>query len=293
MLIKLFQWMLSLALLVTVASILIISSGYIFLKPNLPEINLVNENALQIPLQVFSEDGVLIGEFGEQKRRTIEYQDIPINLKNAFLAAEDDQFFEHNGIRVLSFARAFFQLLQSGEIVSGGGTITMQVVRSYLLSRDQKILRKIKEIYLAFELESMASKEEIFSLYLNTIFLGNRAYGVEAAADKYFSKSIEELSLAESALIASTAQLPSRINPIRSPERSTVRRNWILGRMYKLGYIGKAQYLLAIDEPILIARSDSLFDLDGRYIAELVRQEVISRYGLSAYTDGLSVFTTI
>ena len=293
MLIKLFQRMLSLALLVTVASILIISSGYIFLKPNLPEINLVNENALQVPLQVFSEDGLLIGEFGEQKRRTIEYQDIPINLKNAFLAAEDDQFFEHNGIRLLSFARAFFQLLQSGEIVSGGGTITMQVVRSYLLSRDQKILRKIKEIYLAFELESMASKEEIFSLYLNTIFLGNRAYGVEAAADKYFSKSIEELSLAESALIASTAQLPSRINPIRSPERSTVRRNWILGRMYKLGYIGKAQYLLAIDEPILIARSDSLFDLDGRYIAELVRQEVISRYGLSAYTDGLSVFTTI
>ena len=139
----------------------------------------------------------------------------------------------------------------------------------------------------------MASKEEIFSLYLNTIFLGNRAYGVEAAADKYFAKSIEELSLAESALIASSAQLPSRINPIRSPERSTVRRNWILGRMYKLGYIGKAQYLLAIDEPILIAKSDSLFDLDGRYIAELARQKVISRYGLSAYTDGLSVFTTI
>ncbi|MDA9876324.1 transglycosylase domain-containing protein [Gammaproteobacteria bacterium] len=293
MLIKLLQWMLSLALLITVASILVISSGYIILKPNLPEINLVNENTLQVPLKIFSEDGVLIGEFGEQKRRTIEYQDIPKNLKNAFLAAEDDQFFEHNGIRILSFARAFLQLLESGEIVSGGGTITMQVVRGYLLSRDQKILRKIKEIYLAFELESMVSKEEIFALYLNTIFLGNRAYGVEAAADKYFAKSIEELSLAEAALIASSAQLPSRINPIRSPERSTVRRNWILGRMYKLGYIGKAQYFLAIDEPISITKSDSLFDLDGRYIAELVRQKVISRYGLSAYADGFSVFTTI
>ncbi|MDA9652361.1 transglycosylase domain-containing protein, partial [Pseudomonadota bacterium] len=124
MLIKLFQWMLTLSLLAAVASIIVISSGYIVLKPNLPEINLVNENALQVPLKVFSEDGVLIGEFGEQKRRTIEYQDIPINLKNAFLAAEDDKFFEHNGIRVLSFARALFQLLQSGEIVSGGGTIT-------------------------------------------------------------------------------------------------------------------------------------------------------------------------
>ena len=248
---------------------------------------------MQVPLKVFSEDGVLIGEFGEQKRRTIEYQDIPINLKNAFLAAEDDQFFEHSGVRILSFARAFLQLIKSGEIVSGGGTITMQVVRGYLLSRDQKIIRKIKEIYLAFELESKASKEEIFSLYLNTIFLGNRAYGVEAAADKYFAKSIPELSLAESALIASSAQLPSRINPIRSPERSTVRRNWILGRMFKLGYIGKAQFLLAIDEPIKIAQSDSPFDLEGRYIAELVRQQMVNRYGLSAYSDGLSVYTTI
>ncbi len=293
MLVKIIKWTLSLASVVTLMSIFIIASGYLFFKPVLPKINLVDQDILQIPLKVFSADNVLIGEFGEQKRRTIEYQEIPLNLKNAFLAAEDDQFFEHNGIRILSFARAFLQLLQSGEIISGGGTITMQVVRTYLLSRDQKILRKIKEIYLAFELESIASKEEIFSLYLNTIFLGNRAYGVEAAADKYFAKSIDELTLAESALIASSAQLPSRINPIRSPERSAVRRNWILGRMYKLGYIGKAQFLLAIDEPIAIAKSDSFFDLDGRYIAELVRQEVIKKYGLSAYADGLSVYTTI
>jgi len=292
-LLRLFQWTLSLALLASLTSIIIISAGYLILKPSLPEINLVDQNILQVPLKVLSSDGVLIGEFGDQKRRTIEYKEIPINLKNAFLAAEDDEFFDHNGIRMLSFARAFFQLIRSGEIVSGGGTITMQVVRGYLLSRDQKIIRKIKEIYLAFELESIASKEDIFSLYLNTIFLGNRAYGVEAAADKYFAKSIDELTLAESALIASSAQLPSRINPIRSPDRSAVRRNWILGRMYKLGYIGKAQFLLAIDEPIAIATPDSTFDLDGRYIAELVRQEMIKRYGLSAYADGLSVFTTI
>ena len=293
MLFKFLRWILLLALSVSICSIAVISLGYLALKPSLPEISLVDQNILQVPLKVFTEDGVLIGEFGEQKRRTIEYQEIPINLKNAFLAAEDDQFFEHNGIRILSFARAFFQLIQSGEIVSGGGTITMQVVRGYLLSRDQKILRKIKEIYLAFELESIASKQEIFSLYLNTIFLGNRAYGVEAAADKYFAKSIDQLSLAESALIASSAQLPSRINPIRSPERSTVRRNWILGRMYKLGYIGKAQFLLAINEPIVISKSDSAFDLDGRYIAELARQRIISRYGLSAYSEGISVYTTI
>ncbi|MDA8613398.1 transglycosylase domain-containing protein [Gammaproteobacteria bacterium] len=284
---------LSVALIGTLLSILVIGVGYLFIKPSLPEIDLVDEDVLQIPLKIFTSDGVLIGEFGDQKRRTIEYEDIPLNLKNAFLAAEDDQFFQHDGIRISSLIRAVYQMVQSGEIVSGGGTITMQVVRGYLLSREQKILRKIKEIYLAFELESNASKEEIFSLYLNTIFLGNRSYGVEAAANKYFSKSISELTLAESALIASSAQLPSRINPIRSPDRSLIRRNWILGRMYKLGYIGRAQYLLAKTEPINLTRLDSSFALDGRYIAELARQAIIERYGLSAYRDGLSVFTSI
>ena len=293
MFIRLINLTLSVALIGTLSSILVIGVGYLFIKPSLPEIDLVDEDVLQIPLKIFTSDGVLIGEFGDQKRRTVEYEDIPLNLKNAFLAAEDDKFFQHDGIRISSLIRAVYQMLQSGEIVSGGGTITMQVVRGYLLSREQKILRKIKEIYLAFELESNASKEEIFSLYLNTIFLGNRSYGVEAAANKYFSKSISELTLAESALIASSAQLPSRINPIRSPDRSLIRRNWILGRMYKLGYIGRAQYLLAKSEPINLTRLDSSFALDGRYIAELARQAIIERYGLSAYRDGLSVFTSI
>jgi penicillin-binding protein 1A len=293
MFVRLINWALVAALIGTLAAILTIGMGYFLIKPSLPEINLVDEDVLQIPLKVLTSDGILIGEFGDQKRRTIEYEQIPQNLKNAFLAAEDDQFFEHGGVRIPSFIRAFYQMIQSGEIVSGGGTITMQVVRGYLLSRDQKIIRKIKEIYLAFELESSASKEEIFSLYLNTIFLGNRSYGVEAAANKYFSKSINELTLAESALIASSAQLPSRINPIRSPDRSIIRRNWILGRMYKLGYIGKAQFLLAKSEPINLTQSDSNFSLDGRYIAEIVRQAMINRYGLSVYKDGLSVITTI
>ena len=293
MFIRLINWALVAALISTLASILTIGIGYLFIKPSLPEINLVDKDALQIPLKVFTSDGVLIGEFGDQKRRTIEYEQIPQNLKNAFLAAEDDQFFKHGGVRIPSLVRAFYQMIQSGEIVSGGGTITMQVVRGYLLSREQKIIRKIKEIYLAFELESSITKEEIFSLYLNTIFLGNRSYGVEAAANKYFSKSINELTLAESALIASSAQLPSRINPIRSPNRSIIRRNWILGRMHKLGYIGKAQFLLAKSEPINLIQLDSNFSLDGRYIAEITRQAMIDRYGLSVYKDGFSVITTI
>ena len=159
---KLINWAFLAALIATLVSIFTIGVGYIVIKPSLPEINLVDEDVLQIPLKVLTSDGVLIGEFGDQKRRTIEYQQIPKNLKNAFLAAEDDQFFEHNGIRIPSLLRAFYQMIQSGEIVSGGGTITMQVVRGYLLSREQKIIRKIKEIYLAFELESSASQEEIF-----------------------------------------------------------------------------------------------------------------------------------
>ena len=293
MFVRLINWTLSAALFGTLLSILFIGAGYLLVKPSLPEIDLVNEDVLQIPLKVFTSDGVLIGEFGDQKRRTIEYEDIPINLKNAFLAAEDDQFFKHHGIRIPSLIRAVYQMIKSGEIVSGGGTISMQVVRGYLLSREQKILRKIKEIYLAFQLESYANKEEIFSLYLNTIFLGNRSYGVEAAANRYFSKSINELTLAESALIASSAQLPSRINPIRSPDRSLIRRNWILGRMYKLGYIGRGQYLIAKSEPINLTQLESNFSLDGRYIAEIARQAMINRYGLSVYKDGLSVFTTI
>jgi len=293
MFVRLINWTLSAALFGTLLSILFIGAGYLLVKPSLPEIDLVDEDVLQIPLKVFTSDGVLIGEFGDQKRRTIEYEDIPINLKNAFLAAEDDQFFKHHGIRIPSLIRAVYQMIKSGEIVSGGGTISMQVVRGYLLSREQKILRKIKEIYLAFELESYANKEEIFSLYLNTIFLGNRSYGVEAAANRYFSKSINELTLAESALIASSAQLPSRINPIRSPDRSLIRRNWILGRMYKLGYIGRGQYLIAKSEPINLTQLESNFSLDGQYIAEIARQAMINRYGLSVYKDGLSVFTTI
>ena len=293
MLIRLIKTSLISALIGTLLSIFLIGGGYFLLKPSLPEINLVDEDALQIPLNVHSADCALIGEFLDQKRRPIEFKDIPENLKNAFLAAEDDKFFQHKGIRVPSLARAFYQMVKSREIVSGGGTISMQVVRGYLLSREQKIVRKIKEIYLAFELESVASKEEILSLYLNTIFLGNRSYGVEAAANQYFAKSINELTLAESALIASSAQLPSRINPIRSPERSLIRRNWILGRMFKLGYIGKAQYFLAKDEPIALSQVKTRFSLDGRYIAEIARQAMIDRYGLSVYKDGFSVYTTV
>ena len=266
---------------------------YLYLKPDLPEISLVDQSQLQIPLKIYTSDGVLIGEFGEKKRRPISFDDIPDNLKNAFLAAEDDGFFRHQGISYTGILRSFIRCIGPNGCFGGGGTISMQVVRGYVLTRDQTVIRKLKEILLAYQLESSASKNEIFELYVNSIFLGNRSYGIESAADTYFGKTSQELSLAESALIASLAQLPSRVNPIKAPERTKSRRNWILGRMLKLRYISNEDYVLAIAEPVNISKNIKSYDLDSRHLAELIRQEIINRYGLKAYTEGWEVYSTI
>ena len=280
-------------ILICLLGIIIIFASYIYLKPSLPEINLVDESELQMPLKVFTKDGVLIGEFGEIKRRSTGYENIPNDIKNAFLAAEDDNFFNHQGISYTGLIRSFMRCLSSSGCEGGGGTITMQVVRGYLLTREQTIKRKLKEIFLALELEGKLDKEEIFELYVNRIFLGNRSYGIEAASNTYFNKGLNDLSISESATIAAVAQLPSRINPIKDKRRTIQRRNWILSRMLLLKYINKDEYHEAIAEEVTIAKNINLYDVEASYIAELVRQEVISRYGLNAYKQGWSVFTTI
>ena len=278
---------------VCLTSIIVLLATYLTFKPTLPEIKYVDESQLQMPLKVFTKDGVLIGEFGEIKRRSIDYDDIPENIKNAFLAAEDDNFFYHQGISYSGLVRSFIRCLSSSGCQGGGGTITMQVVRGYLLTREQTITRKIKEIFLALELEGNAKKEEIFELYVNRIFLGNRSYGIKAASNTYFNKELSELTLAESATIASMAQLPSRVNPVKNPRRTMQRRNWILSRMLLLNYIDEQQYSQAISEEIKIVKNINLYDVDGGHLAEIVRQEVISRFGLKAYAEGWSVYTTL
>ena len=288
--IKLLFW---LGMSLTSLGIITTLTIYLYIKPELPEISLVDQSQLQVPLKIYTNDGVLIGEFGEKKRRPINFEDIPINLKHAFLAAEDDGFFNHQGISYTGLIRSFIRCIGPNGCFGGGGTITMQVVRGYVLTRDQTIIRKIKEIFLAYQLESIASKNEIFELYVNSIFLGNRSYGIESAADTYFGKSSYELTLSESALIASLAQLPSRVNPIKAPERTKSRRNWILGRMLKLNYINNDEYLAAISDPISITKNIQSYDLDARHLAELIRQEVINRYGLKAYSEGWKVYATI
>ena len=274
-------------------AITLIIGTYIALKPDLPEINLVDESELQMPLKVYTKDGVLIGEFGEIKRRTTDYQNIPENIKNAFLAAEDDNFFNHQGISYTGLIRSFIRCLRATGCEGGGGTITMQVVRGYLLTRDQTVIRKLKEIFLALELEGTISKEEIFELYVNRIFLGNRSYGIEAAANTYFDKGLNDLSISESATIAALAQLPSRVNPIKDPRRTKQRRDWILSRMFLLNYIDSVEYKKAISEDLKVAKNINLYEVDASHIAELVRQEIITRYGLRAYKEGWSVITTI
>ena len=278
---------------VSLTSIIVLLATYLAFKPTLPEIKYVDESQLQMPLKVFTKDGILIGEFGEIKRRSIDYDDIPEDIKNAFLAAEDDNFFNHQGISYSGLIRSFIRCLSSSGCQGGGGTITMQVVRGYLLTKEKTITRKIKEIFLALELEGKATKEEIFELYVNRIFLGNRSYGIKAASNTYFNKELDELTIAESATIASMAQLPSRVNPVKNPRRTMQRRNWILSRMLLLKYIDEEQYFQAISEEIRIVKNINLYDVDGGHLAEMVRQEVISRYGLKAYTEGWSVYTTL
>ena len=290
---KLIKFLFWSSIAVTAFGILTTLTVYLYLKPDLPEISLVDQSQLQIPLKIYTSDGVLIGEFGEKKRRPISFDDIPDNLKNAFLAAEDDGFFRHQGISYTGILRSFIRCIGPNGCFGGGGTISMQVVRGYVLTRDQTVIRKLKEILLAYQLESSASKNEIFELYVNSIFLGNRSYGIESAADTYFGKTSQELSLAESALIASLAQLPSRVNPIKAPERTKSRRNWILGRMLKLRFISNEDYVLAIAEPVNISKNIKSYDLDSRHLAELIRQEIINRYGLKAYTEGWEVYSTI
>jgi penicillin-binding protein 1A len=274
-------------------AVFFILGAYFILRPSLPEISLVDEAQLQMPLKILTEDGILIGEFGEIKRRSLDFQDIPTNIKNAFLAAEDDQFFNHQGISYKGLLRSVIRCLSPNGCYGGGGTISMQVVRGYLLTREVTISRKAKEIFLALQLEGEISKEEIFELYINRNFFGNRSYGIEAASNTYFNKNTFELSLSEAATIAAMAQSPSRINAIKAPKRTEQRRNWILSRMLKLNMISRSDYDNAIKTPLSVVKNIDLYEVDGRYLAEKARQDIISRYGLEAYKNGWSVYTTL
>ena len=266
---------------------------YINIESKLPSIEVLKEVKLQEPLRIFSSDRKLMAEFGNKRRTPVTIEQVPRALVQAFLAAEDDRFFEHSGVDFQGLLRAVVELIVTGEKRSGGSTITMQVARNFFLSTEKTYLRKLTEILLSCRIEHSLSKNEILELYLNKIYLGNRAYGIEAAARVYYGKSIGDISLAQMAMIAALPKAPSRINPINNPEAATTRRNYILGRMYHLGYIDEEAYETAKNEADEARRHKVQSVVNAPYIAEMVRNEIIERYGLSAYTAGFEVVTTI
>lgn len=273
--------------------VLSFSGAFLYLSPSLPSVESLRSIQLQIPLRVYSSDAKLIAEFGEMRRSPIAFADIPKDFISALLAAEDDNFANHHGVDLTSLLRAATQILRSGQIQTGGSTITMQVAKNFFLTSEKSFSRKINEILLALQIERELSKDEILELYVNKIYLGNRAYGIEAAAQVYYGKSIRETSLAQMAMIAGLPKAPSRFNPLANPARSMERRDWILGRMHSLGRIDKQRYEKALAEPINVSYHVPEPELAAPYIAEMARAEMVGRYGSEAYTDGFNVTTTV
>ena len=266
---------------------------YLYLSPNLPDVETLRDVKLQTPMRVYTREGDLIGQFGEQKRSPLVFEDIPDQFVKALLAAEDDSFFEHRGIDVMGLARAVSELVLTGQKGSGGSTLTMQVARNYFLSLERTFMRKFNEILLAIEIERALDKEEIFELYFNRVFLGHRAYGFEAASQVYYGKGMDQLSLAQHAMLAGIPKAPSRNNPVSGPEAGKDRRNWIAGRMLTLGHITPEQHAEVLTAPVLAELHGAKISFAAHYAAEMARQRMLNRYGMSAYNDGYHVYTTI
>ena len=282
-------------LLVAAASgpLLVLSGVALYLSPTLPDVDTLRDVKLQTPLRVYSKDHKLIAEFGEMRRLPISFEQIPQGFIDAILAAEDDNFLNHHGVDPVSLLRAASELISTGQIQTGGSTITMQVAKNYFLTSDRVFSRKLNEILLALQIERQLSKREIFELYVNKIYLGNRAYGIEAAAHVYYGKPIAELPLAELAMIAGLPKAPSAFNPVANPERARIRRDWILSRMLQLGSIDRAAYEEAIATPVTARNHGANPELEAPYVAEMARLEMIERFGTAAYIDGYHVYTTV
>lgn len=266
---------------------------YWHVEPELPSIEILKDVRLQVPLRVFSRDGKLLAEFGEKRRIPLGYSEIPPRVQQAFLAAEDDRFYQHPGVDYQALTRAAVEFIRTGERRQGGSTITMQVARNFFLGREKTIVRKIKEIFLALRIEHELSKNEILSLYLNQIYLGNRAYGIGAAAKIYYGVSPQDLRLEQIAMLAALPKAPSSVNPIANLQRSLQRRNYILGRMAELGYLSPAEAEAAQNAPDNAKIHSAEIQLEAPYLAEMVRAEMVSRFNDDAYTRGLEVYTTL
>ena len=291
---RLARYALYLALAGVVVGALGIAVAYWLIAPRLPSVETLKDVRLQVPLKVHSADGKLMATFGETRRIPIRMTDVPDRLKHAVISAEDADFYTHRGIDFGGIARAVWLVVTTGsKHVAGGSTITQQVARQFFLSPEVTYTRKLSEMFLAFRIEAALSKDEILELYLNKSFFGNRAYGIAAAAEFYYGKTLEQLTLAECAMLASIPKFPSTGNPINNPPRALLRRAYVLGRMLELGHIGQAEHDRVTAEPDQAFAHEPPIEIEASYVAEMVRQQAIERLGNEALNDGYVIRTTI
>ncbi|MCK5355790.1 MAG: penicillin-binding protein 1A [Methyloprofundus sp.] len=294
LLIRIIKWIFSLFLIFSILGIFIGYFTYRHFSSDLPDIKILRNIQYTQPLSIYSQDGLLIEQFGEKIRTPINITNTPKQLINAFVSAEDANFYSHYGVDFKGLARAVIQLALTGKKKQGGSTITMQVARNFLLSNEKTYTRKLKEIILSFQIEQEYTKNEIMELYLNKIYLGQRSYGIAAAAAVYYNRPLSQLTLAELSMIAGLPKAPSSYNPISNPKRAVLRRNYVLKRMLDLHNINQQEYNIAKLAPITAGTYTTQRDLYAPYIAEMVRNEIINRYDKNiAYTAGLKVYTTI
>jgi penicillin-binding protein 1A len=282
-------------LLATLAVVGGLIAGYamVVMEPQLPSLDALTDYRPKVPLRVYTADHVLIGEFGEERRNLVRFQDIPDQMKKAVLAIEDYRFYEHGGVDFIGILRAGTTDLLHGANAQGASTITMQVARNFFLSSEKTYTRKIYEMLLAYKIERALTKNQILELYMNQIYLGERAYGFSAAARVYFGKNLKDLTLAECAMLAGLPKAPSAFNPIVNPKRAKIRQAYILKRMLELNYITQAQYEEAVNEPIHTKNPGNEYSVHAEYVAEMVRQMMYAQYKEETYTRGLNVITTI
>ena len=280
-------------IMAAIGSTAAVVGAYYFVQPGLPAAETIRDIPLQIPLRIFSRDGHLISEIGERRRILITFADLPTHVVDAFVAAEDQRFFVHPGIDYRGILRAFLQLAITGDISSGGSTLTQQLARDYFLTREQKFTRKLREAFLAYKIEQEFTKQQIMALFLNKMFFGQRAYGVAAAAQVYFNKNLEDINAAEAATLAGVLPAPSRYNPVYSAANAERRRGYVLSRMRSLDYIDKATYDEAMAYPVESKLYGAAVELNAPYVAEMVRTEMLRRYGEDTYTAGYQVVTAL
>ena len=288
-------WAFPLLLLASTFLIVVILAAFtaVVVYPTLPSLQVLTDYQPKIPLRVYSEEGSLLGEFGEERRAFVAIANVPKPMISAILAAEDERFYHHRGVDYIGVARAALSNFISGGVRQGASTITMQVARNFFLTKERTLTRKFNEMLLAFKIEASLSKDEILQLYVNQIYLGQRAYGFAAASQIYFGKSLDKLSLGEFAMLAGLPKAPSAYNPIANPKRAELRQQYVLRRMRELGMISDEQLAEAERHPLIVKRASNEFGVHAEHFAEMVRQAVYERYKDETYSRGIRVYTTL